>query len=567
MNLLLIIPIAIHTTLSMIVTLSFLFSKKFVNTELNKLETGGKLDRIIILMSGIILSALTTIIFIMCLDIFLEYMNIDDNIICGSYSKLIVIFSVTLISSYMITAPNHSHLRFLKISDKEAFSVYEKFLRIIAISLLVTATASFFPTQRHFFTATIIGYYFSEMMLSRKLINKLFELIKPKEESFSCKLTTFINQKIVFICLFGMLFAVFINRTPIRLFFFESLNNIYCVLTTIFLLQSVISLTINKIMLQLDSIQHGMHSKLTASRRQKNLIWICDVLVIVFYLSIICVLLKHIGVNLRDHIFHDKIVTIGGIIFMTVIIYKGFNEFADAMLEKAKNSDKTDYRVKLQTFLPTLSAIFYVILFVTSSLLILSNLKINVAPILATFTVFSAAIGLAAQDIIRSFLHGITYLIEKNLYIGAYVKIDQKSGVIEKLSTRVLYLRDDNGSVHVIPYSAISSITNCSRNYSYYYGELCFNTEDDIQKISQLLTDVIENMKNDDKYKNIILGSAEIHGLKPFDLAGPKIYWRVKTAANSYGAVVKYEIFKRLYVEYKKHNVHIPIANCTVTQV
>jgi small-conductance mechanosensitive channel len=560
------IPVIIHLALLTAVSLAFLFTKKFVNTEFNKLESGGKLDRLIILMSGIILSALTTVIIVMFLDITLKYLKIGTEIMLHSYLKLVVSLSVVLITSYMITTPHHSHLRFLKISDEEARSLHNKFLRIIVFSFCGAVMASFFPNHWYALAILMIFYYFTEMMLSKKLIDRLFFLTQLQEESFSCKLTVFINQKITVICLFGMLFAVFVNRaqTPS---FFKMMNKICSVVVVIFLFQTLISWLLNKVMMQLDSIQHGMHSQLTATKRQKNLIWICDVIVIVFYFFAIGMILKYIGISLQTHIFHDSIVTIGGIIFITIVLYKGFNEFADAMLEKAQDSNCSSDVTKLKTILPTASAVFYVILFVTSTLLILSNLKINVAPILATFTVFSAAIGLAAQDIIRSFLHGITFLIEENLYVGAYIKVDQKEGVVEKLSTRVLHLRDDNGSVHVIPYSAINSMTSYSKNYLYYKCELTFNDKDDIQKISQLLINIVEDMKKEDKYKNVILGNVEIHGLKPFDLTGPKIYWRVKTTATASGSTLKYEIFKRLYAEYQKHGMHIPTINYSLTSV
>jgi small-conductance mechanosensitive channel len=467
----------------------------------------------------------------------------------------------------MITAPNHPGLRFLKISDKEAISMHRKFLRIVAVSFSAAAASSLFPMHGHFLGILIIVCYFLEIKLSEKPINKMLLLTKSKNESFSCRLVAFINQKIAFICLFAMFFVIFVNQESKKIFFFKNLSNIYCVLAMIFLLQAFTSSIINKIMAQLDSVKNGIHSKLTAKKRQKNLTWICDIIIIVFYLFAVYMFLKHIGVTLHKRIFHDTSVTVGGIIFVTVIIYRGFNEFADTILEKAKVADQSDYEIKLKTFLPPLSAIFYTLLFVISGLLILSNLKINIAPILAAFTVFSAAIGLAAQDIIRSFLHGITFLIEKNIYIGAYIKIDQRSGVVEKLSTRVLYLRDDSGSVHVIPYSAIGAVTNCSENYLYYHGELTFCAEDDIATVSQLLTDVVSNMRKEERYKEVILSDVEIHGLKPFDFTGPKICWRIKTMANACGKAVKYEIFKRLYAEYKKHGIRIPTADCTMISV
>ncbi|MDR0631746.1 MAG: mechanosensitive ion channel [Holosporaceae bacterium] len=554
--------LCVHLILGLAMAVSFSFAKKFMNSELNKLQSDEKIDRAIILVSGIVLSTLTVVIFIMCTGLALEYWWNRANVVCQSHFRLIIIFSILLTTSYAITTPYHPRLRVLNISDRDAILVYKKFLRVVVLSFIMTMIASFKPEWRYFFVGLTIIYYFSEMMASRDIINDIFAMKKMKGGSFSFQLTNYINGKLVFLCLAGMIVSVFMTHSTAERFFFESLKNIYRIVATIFFSQIAISKIIDKFVKQLDSVRQGIHSKLTASKRQKNLIWICDVMVIIFYLFIVCSVLKYIGISLGEHVFHEKTVTVSGIIFATILIYRGFHEFADILLEKAKDdANEENYKIKLETFLPTLSTIFYTILFATSSLLVLANLGINIAPILAAFTVFSAAIGLAAQDIIRSFLHGITFLIEKDLYIGAYVKINEKEGAIEKLAARVIYLRGDEGAIHIIPYSMVNTVTNYSQDYSCYCGSLYINAEDDIEKNSQILRDIVKNMKNEEDYRDVILGEVEIHGLKPFDLTKPQIYWKIKTSPSSQGLALKYEIYRRLYAEYKKQNISFPTAN------
>jgi small-conductance mechanosensitive channel len=272
------------------------------------------------------------------------------------------------------------------------------------------------------------------------------------------------------------------------------------------------------------------------------------------------------GTSIYEHIFFGKIIVPGAILFATIVLYRGFREFSDFILEKAQR-DETGYRVKLQTFLPILSVTFYAVLCITSALLIMANLEINIIPILATSTVFSAVVGFAAQDTIKSFLKGIMLLIEENLYVGAYVKVGNMEGLVERLSVRALYMRGVDGSLYVIPYAVIDTITNYSKDYSYYYDELYFDAKDEIEKISSILVEVIENMRKEKYYQDKILSGVEIYGMKPFDLTGQKIFWRIKTSPDVYGKIVKYEIYRRLYYEYKKHNINVPVANSTVNVI
>jgi small conductance mechanosensitive channel len=300
------------------------------------------------------------------------------------------------------------------------------------------------------------------------------------------------------------------------------------------------------------------------------------VVVVTCYVAAVCFALKQIGFDLHQHVFRDEIIIVLGIIWADVIICKGFKGFTmalmkDAGAENTENldytleTDESDYTIKVQTFLPTVSMVFYIILFLISGLLILSNLNINVAPVLAAFTVFGAAVGLAAQDLIRSFMNGIVFLVEKNLYVGEYIKINGAEGTVEKLSVRALYLREINGAIHTIPYNTIGTLTSYSQHYLYHNGTLPINIGEDVDKISQILSEVVEKMKNEENFRDKIIGTVEVFGLCPFDLTGMRMPWRIKTSTDFTGLNVKYEIYKRLYAEYRKRGMRIPLADAIMS--
>jgi hypothetical protein len=66
-------------------------------------------------------------------------------------------------------------------------------------------------------------------------------------------------------------------------------------------------------------------------------------------------------------------------------------------------------------------------------------------------------------------------------------------------------------------------------------------------------------MKTEDKYKDVIIGEVEIHGIKPFDLTGVKIYWEVRTGVCG-GKFLSFEIYDRLVNEFHKNNIQIPLG-------
>jgi small-conductance mechanosensitive channel len=485
--------------------------------------------------------------------------------VVNAYFQVVVVFAAMLTVSYVLVAPRHPDMRFFNISsDQDARIVHGKMFRIVLMCFVMSSAAMYFPTSGHFLSGLAVVYGFLELFLSGKSISQTLMKNNPKVPCIALKLTNFLNEKIVYLCLAGMCTAVWSNYSPPHVFFFESLENIFCVLAEIFCLQILISVIIGKFTTWAKSASSRLYAR--------NLIDICNVLVVTSYVIAVCFALKQIGFDLHRHIFRDEIMVVLGIIWADVILYKGFKGFTvalmkDAGAEKTENFDYTletnesDYTIKVQTFLPTVSLVFYMILFAVSGLVILSNLNIDVAPLLAVFTVFGAAVGLAAQDLIRSFMNGLVFLFEKNLYVGEYIKINGTEGTVEKLSARALYLRELNGAVHTIPYNVIGSLTSYSHNYLYHNGKLPINTGEDVERISQILSEVVEKMKTEEGYRDKIIGSVEVFGLCPFDLTGTRMSWRIKTSTDFTGLNVKYEIYKRLYAEYERRGIHMPQAD------
>lgn len=552
---------------------AYFFSKSFVNSELDRLEkTTSKFDKLIILVSGAVISAVIVVFGVLITGVAAKFFYTNSEKICYSYIRLIVAFSTILIISYTLVAPNHSDHRLLDVSDKEAKNIYEKFLRIAVISFLITVVSypiimmlknTQYKVAFELFTiGFVIIYYFCEMLLSKKTIGNILKINQTKEYLMSEKLATFVNNKFPYFALGCMLCIVFIsfsNNNSDELAIFIYMNNIYLFLLEIFIFQSIVSAFINKFLHQIESLDDGVRSERYIRTRTENLIWICDIVVLAFYFVLLCIAINYAGIDVKKYILHDNIITIFIALFITMILFKGFREYKEVILEKAENEDNEHY-IKLKTFMPTISVVFYGLLIITSIMVTLSNIGINITPVLAIFSLFSAAVGLAATDIIKSFLHGVILLIERNLFIGEFIQInDELKGVIEKLSVRVLYLRDDDGKVNIIPYSHINSITNFSKEYTIHSDSLLLSSSKDIDKAKKILINVVNSMKKDGPYKDVIIGDVVIHGMSPFDMAGVKIEWEIKT--DTTGSHVINEVYSRLINEFKKQKIEIPMAN------
>ncbi len=553
---------------SFFMIIAFYLSKLFIEVEVNKLKKDSThLDIGIILAFGLILSTIISFVGTMAINAVARYFYPNPDYLYNSYFELLIVFSAVLLASCALFSKPKEHLRFKHLSHEESQSIHNRFLRTVAISLIITILAyalvnTFLGTQyglmcEYGSIGIIILYCFIEVSVSSDILTKILNIKKSKISSISVKLTNFINSKFRYVTLFCMIYAIEINcRNQLsETAAFTHINNVYLFLLAIIAFQCVIVLIINKFADYISSIDDSSHSKQFIQNRSKNMIWICNFIVLSMYFTMICVAMQYSGINIKKYVINEYFL-VGVIgVFVTTMICRIFNEFRDSILEKAEKGDKEHY-TKLKTFAPTFSTIFYFVLLLTAILIILSNFGVDVTPVVASFSIFSAAFALASQDIIKAFLHGLTLLIEKNLYVGDFITINDKSGTIERLSVRVVYLRALNGSLHVIPYNLINAITNYSKGYKRHSELLRLVSKDDVEKASKILINVVEQMKREPKYEGKILSDVVIHGVQPFDLSGIKINWEVVTDAT----LVHFanDVYRRLIAEFDKNGIKVP---------
>jgi small-conductance mechanosensitive channel len=157
----------------------------------------------------------------------------------------------------------------------------------------------------------------------------------------------------------------------------------------------------------------------------------------------------------------------------------------------------SDPGTRLATLLPLLRKAILAIIVVTATLISLSSLGINIAPLLAGAGVVGIAIGFGAQTVVRDIVSGIFYLLEDAFRIGEYVEFGQIRGTVEGISLRFLRLRHHRGAVHTIPFGEIRWLTNQSRDWQIMKLEFRVPFDTDVGLVKKLVRDVGEEMSRD----------------------------------------------------------------------
>lgn len=228
--------------------------------------------------------------------------------------------------------------------------------------------------------------------------------------------------------------------------------------------------------------------------------------------------------------FSGEIVKIGGIVLVTLLIWDGTALLMESYL--APSTGKFALKQpspRQRTLLFVAHNALLIVLIVISTLTILSDLGINIAPLLAGAGVAGLAIGFGAQKLVQDIITGLFILFEDLISVGDVVSVDGKDGLVEAITIRTVRLRDLAGNVHTIPFSSIGPITNMTRDFSYYVFEIGVSYREDIDVVMAELKAIGQEMMQDSQFSPLILESMEILGVDGFASAAVMIKARIKT--------------------------------------
>lgn len=137
--------------------------------------------------------------------------------------------------------------------------------------------------------------------------------------------------------------------------------------------------------------------------------------------------------------------------------------------------------------------------------IILSELGVDIAPLLASAGVAGIVIGLAAQDAVRDFLNGFTIMIEDHYNVDDVIKVANLTGTVEELGLRRTVIRDLKGLLHVIPNGEIRVSSNYTRSLSRAFFEVDVAYKEDLDRVMDIVRQTWEEMAADPEWEGKII--------------------------------------------------------------
>jgi len=254
-----------------------------------------------------------------------------------------------------------------------------------------------------------------------------------------------------------------------------------------------------------------------------------------------------------------------GRIALTIVVMLIAIEFAqlaightfDRVARRARNPRRA---AQLRTLAPVISGVVTTVLFIIAAMMVLSNIGIEIGPLLAGAGIAGVAIGFGAQTLVKDFLTGMFLIIEDTVSIGDVVTILEFGGVVEDMSLRTIKLRDFDGTLHVIPYGEAQTIHNKTKGFSFYVFNLSVSYSADIAKALDLMKQTGDTLQKDAAFGSFILEPIEVVGVDQLADSGVMLKARIKTLPGKQWPVGR-EYLKRIKIAFDDNNIEIPFPH------
>jgi small conductance mechanosensitive channel len=220
-------------------------------------------------------------------------------------------------------------------------------------------------------------------------------------------------------------------------------------------------------------------------------------------------------------------------------------------------------RRRADTLTYVLRDVARVFILAVGTMMILSEIGIDLKPLLAAAGLGGLAIGFGAQSLVKDVIAGFFILLEDSISVGDVVEVAGVSGVVEEVKLRTITLRDVSGSVHVVPNGIVDRVKNMTKDYSYFVFDIGVAYREDVDRVMAVLLEIAADLRSDPLYAADILEPLDMLGVDRFDDSAVIVRCRLKTLPGQQWRIGR-EMNRRIKKTFDAKGIEIPFPHRTI---
>lgn len=259
----------------------------------------------------------------------------------------------------------------------------------------------------------------------------------------------------------------------------------------------------------------------------------------------------------------SAVATIGIAALAAAAIWEVANALMDRQLNVLSRDGHFARAARLRTFQPMLRTALLCLIVTVVGLTALSEIGVNVAPLLAGAGIVGIAIGFGSQKLVQDLITGLFLLLENTVQVGDNVTVSGLSGIVENVSIRTIRLRAGDGAVHIVPFSAVTTLTNASRGAGNAAVSVNVSYREDTDRAGEILKDIVAEMRREPEYRPAIRGDLELWGVDKVDGSMASIVGQIRCTDNGRWPVQR-EFNRRMKRRFQECGIEIASASQTI---
>ncbi|MFO8024467.1 mechanosensitive ion channel family protein [Thiohalophilus sp.] len=196
-------------------------------------------------------------------------------------------------------------------------------------------------------------------------------------------------------------------------------------------------------------------------------------------------------------------------------------------------------------------------------LIILREVGMDIAPILASAGIVGLAVGFGGQNLVRDVISGFFILLENQVRVGDVAIVNGTGGLVEAVNFRTLILRDLSGVVHVFPNGTITTLSNMTREWSAYVFEIGVAYKENTDRVIDIMKQAGKELHEDETFGPLMIDDVEIFGVDQFGDSAVVIKGRLKTLPIKQWDVGR-EYRRRVKYAFDREGIEIPFPHRSI---
>ncbi|HEY2000257.1 mechanosensitive ion channel family protein [Paraburkholderia sp.] len=263
------------------------------------------------------------------------------------------------------------------------------------------------------------------------------------------------------------------------------------------------------------------------------------------------------------HRLASALVTIGVAAVVALFVWEATNVTVERRLHQWTTAGDLVRAARLRTLLPMLRSALFIAIALIVVLTGLSELGVNIGPLLAGASIFGVALGFGSQKLVQDFITGIFLLTENAMQVGDWVTLAGVSGTVEYLSIRTVRLRGGDGSLYTVPFSSVSTVNNTNRGLGNAAVKVSIPYGEDVERATATLKEIGTALRDDPAFKDAILSDFAFWGVDSVDGASVTLTGQIQCRDSGRWGVQR-EFNRRVAELFQQRGIQIANPQRTV---